>query len=111
VTTDLEGAKAFYGAVFDWGAETADGEMPYTTWQVAGRPVAGMMAKPPMMPAEVPPHWGVYFMVANLDRALDVIRERGGQVRTDPIDTPAGRFAPAADPAGASFNPIQPPAG
>jgi uncharacterized protein len=111
LTTDLEGAKAFYRAVFDWAEETVEGEMPYTMWQVDGRPIAGMMAKPPTMPAEVPPHWGVYFMVADLEQALSVIRERGGRVLGDPIDSPAGRFAPATDPAGATFSPIQPPGG
>ena len=109
LTTDVEAAEAFYTAVFGWGTETLAGEPPYTTWQVSGRPVGGMMAKPPTMPVEVPPHWGVYFMVADLDAALAQIRAGGGQVLGEAIDSPAGRFAPATDPRGAAFSPIQPP--
>ncbi len=75
LTTDVEASMAFYAAVFGWTANThgdavgAAGPMAYTEWQVGGRSVAGMMAKPPMMPAEVPPHWAVYFAVADTDAA------------------------------------------
>jgi uncharacterized protein len=109
LTTDVDLAQAFYAAVFGWELETVPGEMPYTMCQVGGRPAAGMMAKPPTMPVEVPPHWGVYFMVADLDGALATVRARGGQVLGEPIDTPAGRFAPALDPSGAAFSPIEAP--
>lgn len=109
LTTDVEAAQAFYPAVFGWGVESVAGDPPYAMWQVSGRPVGGLMAKPPTMPVEVPPHWGVYFMVADLERALETIQRRGGQVLDQPMDTPAGRFAPALDPVGAAFNPLQPP--
>jgi predicted enzyme related to lactoylglutathione lyase len=102
LTSDVEGARAFYTAVFGWGEETAQGQ--YTMWQVSGRPVGGMMAMP-----DAPPHWGVYFMVADLDAALGTIRDRGGQLAGEAIESPAGRFAPAVDPAGARFSPIQAP--
>lgn len=111
LTTDVDAATTFYSAVFGWEPNVVAGDMPYTMWQVSGRPVAGMMAKPPMIPAEVPSFWSAYFMVADLDRALETIRAGGGQVLTDPMDTPAGRFAPAMDFAGATFSPIQPPPG
>lgn len=107
LTTDVDGAKAFYGDVFGWTAEThgggATGE--YTEWQVGGRSVAGMMAKPPML-AEVPVHWGVYFAVADADLAVARVAELGGTVLMPPTDIEPGRFAVVADPAGAAFNVI-----
>jgi uncharacterized protein len=107
ITTDVPASKAFYGAVFGWGAEThGDGPGAYTEWKVGGRSVAGMMAKPPMMPAEVPPHWGVYFAVANTEDAIARIQELGGSLVMPPMDVEPGRFAVVADPAGTVFNVI-----
>ena len=54
--------------------------MAYTEWQVGGRSVGGLMLKPPMMPAEVPPHWAVYFSVADTDAAVVRVAELGGSV-------------------------------
>ena len=76
LTTDVEAAKGFYGDVFGWTTNTA-GAGPtgeYTEWQVNGRSVAGMMQKPPMMPAEVPPFWAVYFAVEDTDAAVGARR-------------------------------------
>jgi uncharacterized protein len=104
VTTDVEGAKTFYGEVFGWGSKT-EGEAPaYTEWQVDDRSVGGMMAKPAEMPAEVPPHWGVYFAVDDTDRKVERIKELGGSVLMGPTDIQPGRFAVALDPIGATFN-------
>ena len=107
ITTDLEKSKAFYGAVFGWGAEVHEGDMPYTEWQLGGRSIGGMMAKPPMMPAEVPPHWNVYFAVADLGEARNAIQKLGGQVLAEPFETPTGPFVPVVDPTGAAFSVIQ----
>jgi len=110
ITTDVEAAKAFYAAVFGWGSDTqgagteGDGGMAYTEWKVAGRSVGGMMEKPPDMPAEVPPYWGVYFAVTDADQAVERIKELGGTVVMGPMDIEPGRFAVAVDPIGAPFN-------
>jgi uncharacterized protein len=107
VTDDVPASKAFYGAVFGWGAEThGDGPGAYTEWQVNGRSIGGMMEKPPQMPAEVPPSWGVYFTVADTDAAVARITELGGGVVSPPMDIEPGRFAVVTDPSGAMFNVI-----
>ena len=107
VTTDVAASKAFYGAVFGWGAEThGDGPGAYTEWKVSGRSISGMMEKPPMMPAEVPPHWGVYFSVNGTEDAVARVTQLGGAVVSPPMDVEPGRFAVVADPAGAVFNVI-----
>lgn len=107
LTTDIDASKVFYAAVFGWGATTqGDGPMAYTEWQVGGRSVGGMMQKPPMMPAEVPPHWSVYFAVSDTDAAVARVVELGGSQIMPPMDIEPGRFAVVADPTGAVFNVI-----
>jgi predicted enzyme related to lactoylglutathione lyase len=65
-----------------------------------------MMLKPAMMPAEVPPHWAVYFAVVDADAAAARVKELGGTVVMPPMDIEPGRFAVVADPSGAVFNVI-----
>ncbi|MCP3990493.1 MAG: VOC family protein [Actinomycetia bacterium] len=106
LTTDVEGSKTFYQAVFGWSATTHEGEMPYTEFKLSDRSIAGMMLKPPMMPAEIPPHWGVYFAVEDTDATVAKVIELGGQVLMPATDIEPGRFATVCDPAGAAFNVI-----
>ncbi|SNQ49542.1 Anthracycline biosynthesis protein DnrV [Frankia canadensis] len=104
-TRDLAAARAFYPAVFGWTLDEAAqaGPMEYYTWQVAGRPVAGMMPMPPTVPADTPSLWLAYFAVADTDAALARITELGGATLTGPVDIPAGRFAVVAGPHGEAF--------
>ena len=104
MTTDVERAKEFYGAVFGWAAETT-GAAPrsYTEFKVDGRSIAGMMEKPPEMPAEIPPYWGVYFTVADADGAAKEIVRLGGTVAQAPMEIQPGRFVIGIDPGGAAF--------
>lgn len=110
LTTDVDAAKHFYGAVFGWQLETsanADAGGEYTQVGVGDKQVAGIMAKPSMMPAEVPSHWAVYFAVDDADAAVAKIRELGGQVMVGPETIEPGTFAVAADTTGATFNVIK----
>lgn len=108
LTTDVPGANSFYSAVFGWEAESHGPAGPggYTEWKTAGRPVAGMMAKPETVPAEVPPHWMVYFAVADADTAVARVAELGGKVMMPPIDIGPGRYAVVSDPTGGAFGVI-----
>jgi predicted enzyme related to lactoylglutathione lyase len=104
ITDDLATAVDFYAKVLGW---VAGGGAGYTEVEVNGRVVAGMMARPPGMPADIPPYWGVYFAVSDLDATIAAVTDLGGQVHVPPTDTPAGRFATVSDPQGAAFNVIQ----
>jgi len=107
MTTDTAAAEQFYAAVFGWSAVThGEGAGAYTEFHLNGRPIAGMMAKPPMIPAEVPPFWGVYFAVDDTDATVARITELGGTIMMPPTDIEPGRFAVAFDPTGAGFNVI-----
>ena len=109
VTPDLDTATRFYSAVL--GGSWEDAGSPdgvYKLFQVGGRPVAGAMPPPPGM-EDMPPHWNVYFTVADIEAAVDRIRELGGQVYGEVMPTPQGPFAVAADPQGGMFLVIQTP--
>jgi predicted enzyme related to lactoylglutathione lyase len=107
-TRDVDGAKSFYAAVFGWGATThADGPMPYTEYQLDGASIAGMMPMPPMVPAQVPPFWLVYFAVDDADATVARAGELGGTVLVPLMDIPTGRFGVLTDPQGASFGVIR----
>jgi predicted enzyme related to lactoylglutathione lyase len=107
ITTDIDRSKAFYSKLFGWGAVThGEGATAYTEFQVKDRSIAGMMLKPPMMPAEVPPNWGVYFMVEDTDAAAARAVELGGTQVTPAMDIEPGRFAVLSDPTGAVFSVI-----
>lgn len=107
VTTDVDAAKRFYGAVFGWTFDThGDGADAYTEFKVGGRTVGGMMHKPSDMPEHVPCHWAVYFSVEDTDAAVARVQALGGRVVMAPRDIEPGRFAVVADPTGGVFNVI-----
>ncbi|MDP9397182.1 MAG: VOC family protein [Actinomycetota bacterium] len=101
---DPEPARAFYRAVFGYRTEPLPDAGPdYATFALPGEdaPLGGMGA---MMGAEgAPPHWLVYFGVVDAAAAVTAAQQGGGTVRLPAIDTPYGRMAALADPAGAPF--------
>ena len=105
-TRDVDGAKAFYGAVFGWGFEDNDmGPMgTYVSIKLGGSSVGGILDMNERgVPAEIPAHWLVYFAVEDTDAAIARAQELGGKVMVEPIDTPAGRLSILTDPFGAAF--------
>jgi hypothetical protein len=110
-TRDMPAAKAFYTKVFPWTAHA--NAMPdggeYVEWQIDGKSVGGGMAMNPQIPPQVPPHWLVYFAVANADNTVKRAEELGAKVMMPATDIPQGRFAVLTDPQGAAFAVIQLP--
>jgi predicted enzyme related to lactoylglutathione lyase len=100
---DVGTAKRFYPAVFGWGVETHEGEMAYHEFTIGPETVGGMMSMPPMVPAEVPSHWLVYFGTDDVDASARKVGELGGTVAAGPMDFPGGRFAVVLDDRGAAF--------
>lgn len=103
-TADGAAADAFYTAAFPLTGEVQT-DMDYTVFKVGDEMVAG---RGPMLEGE-PPSWLVYFQVAEADVTASKIRELGGQVTSEPMDTPYGRIAVAKDPNGATFAVITAP--
>jgi predicted enzyme related to lactoylglutathione lyase len=112
LTRDADAGKAFYPAVFGWeGRPPAFEGAPktYTVWELGGKQVGGMMEMTDeYFPAEIPPHWGVCFAVADCDGIVEKARSLGAAVTNEPMDMPIGRFAGLIDPQGASFTVMQP---
>jgi uncharacterized protein len=99
-------AEPFYKQLFGWGEKKTPGagENPdYTEFQLHGSSIAGGMEMNPMVPAEVPSYWMVYFNVDNVDKAFDKVIAEGGKEMLSPQDMPGGRFAIVSDPQGAAF--------
>jgi predicted enzyme related to lactoylglutathione lyase len=101
---DVEASKQFYKAAFGWEGTTEPfGPTTYTEFKAGGATVAGMREMGPQEPAEVPPHWLVYFAVADCDAIAAKVRELGGRVLSEPMTIPPGRFAVLSDPQGGMF--------
>jgi len=107
---DAERAKAFYGGLFGWTAQSypygEGGTSSYTEFSTAGSGavIAGMVQAPDQWRTEGPAHWAVFFEVADTDATVARAGELGGSVAFQPFDIPhVGRLAVLADPYGASF--------
>jgi hypothetical protein len=124
-THDVDGAKAFYGAVFGWKAiEAGAGAM----WTLPGygefleRDDPGLRERMVEVGApegfadvvaalnpigddqpDTPAHWSITFAVDDADAIARRATELGGRVLVPPFDAPWVRMAVIADPAGATF--------
>jgi predicted enzyme related to lactoylglutathione lyase len=102
-TTDLETAQRFYTRLFGWRPET-DPRQEAGGYTVAHLGDAAVAALAPLYQPSQPVGWNVSFAVADADAAVREVTEAGGAVLFGPTDVfDAGRFAVAADPAGAVF--------
>lgn len=98
-TPDPDAAVPFYEALFEWDIEPVE-ESGGVYWTIAndGRTIGGVMRS-----TQTPrPFWTVYFGVDDIDAALERVATGGGTTLLEPIAVPAGRFAMALDPQGAS---------
>lgn len=122
-TTDLEGAKAFYGQVFGWDAvvmgegngiwalpaygDFLEGRDPgmRARMQEMGAPDRFEEAVATFAPCEPGerPHWGVTFAVDDADAAAARAAELGGEVVVAPHDAPWVRTCALRDPQGGRF--------
>ncbi len=107
ITSDLAGAKEFYGKLFGWQLETCPMEgMEYTMIKVGDREIGGMMTTPPEAEG-MPSTWGTYVTVADVDFVAAEAEKIGGKVLVAPQDIPdVGRFCVILDPQGAFISAI-----
>jgi hypothetical protein len=109
MTTDPEGALRFYTALLGWTTQKMgmpDGD--YHVLKVGDDSVGGVMSLPPAAEAGgVPPNWGSYVTVIDVDAIARRAGPLGGKVVHGPQDIPGvGRFAVIIDPQGAALNVI-----
>ena len=105
MTSDVSGAKSFYREMFGWNMH--DDPMPkgtYTTLKVGDNMIGGIMNIPTKAKG-VPPTWGSYVTVDDVDAQVKRAESLGGKVMVPPQDIPdVGRFAVISDPQGAMLN-------
>lgn len=106
-TPDVEGAKHFYTALIGWTTEEAPVEdMPYTLVKAGDERVGGIMSNK-CGEMDIPPHWGIYITVDDVDATAKKAEELGGSVIVPPTDIPkVGRFSVLRDPQGVAFSVI-----
>ncbi|MRR14910.1 MAG: VOC family protein [Deltaproteobacteria bacterium] len=107
LTTDVAAAKSFYTKLFGW--ETEEMSMPgmtYTVIKVGGEGIGGMMGIPESAKG-MPPQWGAYVTVDDVDKTAGMVEKLGGKIHVPPTDIPTvGRFCVIIDPQGAFINAI-----
>lgn len=107
MTTDPEAARTFYTQLFGWGSKAM--EMPngtYTTLQVGEASIAGMM-KIPDESQGMPPNWGCYVTVSDVEATCARATQLGGKVLVPVMEVPTvGRMAVIQDPQGAMLSVI-----
>jgi predicted enzyme related to lactoylglutathione lyase len=104
-TSDQDGSKTFYSALFGWEAEDLPvGEgTTYSMMRKDGKSVAAIAPQPPQQrDAGVPSIWNSYVSVASADAAAQRAQELGANVHAPAFDVmEAGRMAVLQDPQGA----------
>jgi predicted enzyme related to lactoylglutathione lyase len=107
MTTDAQAAMKFYTEVFGWQPSDVMDMGPMGKYYMFNRPIGmigGMMNKPPEM-AQVPPYWGIYFRVSDINAAVERVKANGGQILNGPMEVPGGDWiVNATDPQGAMFS-------
>ena len=106
LTTDHPAAFEFYSDMFGWEKMSEmdmGGTMGiYQMYGIDGRMLGGMMNKGPDNP--MPPNWLLYVRVEDVHKAVDKVKELGGQILFGPMEVPGGdEVATAVDPQGAAF--------
>lgn len=104
-TTDLDKAEAFYASVFGWTSQRSQGDdgSVYSLQFLDGVRVAGMFELTKEIMAQgVPPHWGTYIEVGDVDAAVASVVDAGGTVVDGPhSDGMVGSYCVIQDPVGA----------
>ena len=111
ITSDVDAAERFYGAVIGWKSQNSGTPgMDYRQWTASGTPVGGLMTIPPEAAANgMRPCWMGYLNVTDLDASVADMQKAGGIQRMPSMDIPGvGRIAVLTDPQGAGFYLIQP---
>jgi predicted enzyme related to lactoylglutathione lyase len=107
MTTDAAAAMKFYTEIFQWQPSETMDMGPMGKYYMFNRPhgmIGGMMNKPPEL-AQVPPYWGIYFRVPDINEAVQRIEKNGGKVVNGPMEVPGGDWVlNAIDPQGAAFS-------
>ncbi len=105
MTSDVPAAKKFYGELFGWTFEDMPmEELTYSVLKANDDEVGGIMPFPPDAPP-MPPAWGLYITVDDVDTVAEKATGMGATIAMPPRDIPeVGRFCVLQDPQGAHIS-------
>jgi hypothetical protein len=106
-TRDYATAVEFYRSVFRWETNTVgdSDQFRYTTMRdpQSEQELAGIMDAAAWLLGGAPAQWSIYWETGDAESTVAKVKELGGSVVIDVTDSPYGRLATVADPAGAIF--------
>jgi len=117
MTTDLDGASAFYGDVVGWRIDAGGDQPGADHYRMIMRSDGGanggaLHLTDAMCDEGARPCWMGYFHADDVDARIAEIVADGGKVLLPAQDIPQGRFAMVTDPQGVAFyvmTPVPPP--
>jgi predicted enzyme related to lactoylglutathione lyase len=103
LSDDVPAVKQFYGTLFGWEFEGDYGdEGDFTLITHHGQPIGGIVYAEPLEDGVSRSRWIPSLSVADVDQAVDQVRQSGGTVYFQPEDVPdRGRISVVGDPQGA----------
>lgn len=105
-TPDVEAASEFYSALFGWDIEVVEmpGGMKYHTCKLEDVGFGGLVTPPS---SDVPPHWGAYVTVDDVDATAKAVADAGGTLHVEGMDVEGvGRISIFNDPTGGSLGAV-----
>jgi hypothetical protein len=103
MTPDQDRAGKFYKQVFGWEADPGKDSSGYLHIKNGEKHIGGIPSAEQRNP-NAPPHWLLYFLVANCDASTAKAKELGANVFVPPMSMEGvGRWSVIADPQGAVF--------
>ena len=109
-TTDVEGARTFYGAIAPWTTKPWDDDGAYFLWEKEGTPVGGVSQLADTADrTPSPPGWMPSVFVYDVDACVRQVPKLGGAVLMQPREIPhVGCWAVIAGPDGAPLSIFEP---
>jgi predicted enzyme related to lactoylglutathione lyase len=102
-TKDPERAKQFYEGLFGWKISAGQDNTGYLHLQNGEEYIGGIPPASQFDP-KMPPHWMIYFFVADIDAATKKAEGLGASIHMPPMTIEkVGRMSVVADPQGAVF--------
>jgi len=103
---DAAQASSFYEALFGWRMRIDQmGMGPYHLFMLGEEGQGGILS---VNPDDMPPHWGGYVTVHDLDACNRAIKENGGTIMAESIEVPGvAAFTMFTDPQGAHLAAMQ----
>ena len=103
-TPDPARAKTFYEGLFGWKLKAGQGKESGYLHIVNGENYIGGVPPANQHSADAPPHWLIYFAVADVDATFKKARDMNARILLPPMDFEGvGRMAMLADAQGAVF--------